>query len=136
MSLLMQKWCTQVILNLIIQNIKLRLKRQCSLLHRSDLLAKLLEGQKSLAVAGTHGKTTTASLLTTVYRCLFDPSFAIGGMLPAFQSNARLGKGDYFAFEADESDRSFLKYHPFGAIITNIDNDHLNNFEGSFDGIN
>jgi UDP-N-acetylmuramate--alanine ligase len=108
------------------------IKRQCSLLHRSDLLAKLLEGQKSLAVAGTHGKTTTASLLTTVLiNAYLDPSFAIGGMLLAFQTNARLGKGDYFAFEADESDRSFLKYHPFGAIITNIDNDHLNNFEGS-----
>lgn len=109
-------------------------KMQCSLLHRADLLAHLLEGYKSLAVAGTHGKTTTSSLLATVLvDAGVDPSFAIGGMLPAFQSNARFGRGEFFAFEADESDRSFLKYHPFGAIVTNIDNDHLVNYEGSFD---
>jgi UDP-N-acetylmuramate--alanine ligase len=109
------------------------LKMQCALLHRSDLLAELLQGQKALAVAGTHGKTTTSSLLATVLvDAHLDPSFAIGGMLPAFQSNARFGKGEFFAFEADESDRSFLKYHPFGAIVTNIDNDHLNNYEGNF----
>lgn len=104
---------------------------QCALLHRADLLAELLKEQKALAVVGTHGKTTTSALLATVLvDAGFDPSFAIGGMLPAFQSNARFGKGEYFAFEADESDRSFLKYHPFGAIVTNIDNDHLNNYEG------
>lgn len=109
-------------------------KMQCALLHRADLLAHLLEGYKSLAVAGTHGKTTTSSLLATVLvDAGVDPSFAIGGMLPAFQSNARFGRGEYFAFEADESDRSFLKYHPFGAIVTNIDNDHLINYEGNFD---
>lgn len=110
------------------------IKMQCALLHRSDLLAELLNGQKALGVAGTHGKTTTSSLLATVLvDAGFDPSFAIGGMLPAFQCNACFGKGEYFAFEADESDRSFLKYSPFGAIVTNIDNDHLNNYEGSFD---
>lgn len=110
------------------------LKMQCPLLHRADLLAKLLEGHKALAVAGTHGKTTTSSLLATVLvDAEFDPSFAIGGILPAFRSNARFGKGEIFAFESDESDRSFLKYHPFGAIVTNIDNDHLNNYEGNFD---
>ncbi len=107
-------------------------KMQCALLHRSDLLGELLQGSCSLAVAGTHGKTTTSSLLATVLvDAGLDPSFAIGGMLPAFQSNARLGQGDLFVFEADESDRTFLKYHPFGAIVTNIDNDHLNNYQGS-----
>ncbi len=110
------------------------IKMQCALLHRADLLAELLKGQKALAVAGTHGKTTTSSLLSTVLvDAGLDPSFAVGGMLSAFQSNARFGKGDYFPFEADESDRSFLKYHPFGAIVTNIDDDHLNNYEGRFD---
>lgn len=110
------------------------IKMQCALLHRSDLLAELLQGYQALAVAGTHGKTTTSSLLATVLvDANLDPAFAIGGMLPAFQSNARFGKGDFFAFEADESDRSFLKYHPFGAIVTNIDNDHLNNYEDNFD---
>jgi UDP-N-acetylmuramate--alanine ligase len=109
---------------------------QCALLHRADLLAELLQGYKALAIAGTHGKTTTSSLLATVLvDAGIDPSFAIGGMLPAFQSNARFGRGEYFAFEADESDRSFLKYQPFGAIVTNIDNDHLNNYNGSFDSL-
>lgn len=105
---------------------------RCSLLHRADLLAKLLKGQRSLAVAGTHGKTTTSALLATVLvDAQLDPSFVVGGMLTAFQSNARFGKGELFAFEADESDRSFLKYHPFGAIVTNIDQDHLDNYEES-----
>lgn len=110
------------------------IKMQCPLYHRADLLAELLKGSKALAVTGTHGKTTTSSLLATgLVDAGMDPSFAIGGTLPAFQSNARAGKGEYFAFEADESDRSFLKYHPFGAIVTNIDHDHLNNYCGSFD---
>jgi UDP-N-acetylmuramate--alanine ligase len=110
------------------------IKKQCVIQHRSDLLAELLHGHHSLAVAGTHGKTTTSSLLATVLvDSKLDPSFAIGGMLPAFHSNSRLGKGDLFVFEADESDCSFLKFHPFGAIITNIDNDHLINYENSFD---
>ena len=108
-------------------------RMNCPLLYRSDLLARLLEGHKALAVAGTHGKTTTSSLLATVLvDAGLDPSFAVGGILPAFQSNARYGKGDLFPFEADESDRSFLKYHPFGAIVTNIDNDHLINYEDNF----
>lgn len=109
------------------------LKQNLPLLHRSDLLALILKDHRSLAVAGTHGKTTTSALLaTTLVEAEFDPSFAVGGILPAFQSNASYGKGEYFPFEADESDRSFLKYHPFGVIITNIDQDHLINYEGSF----
>ncbi len=105
---------------------------KCTLLHRSDLLAELIQGHCALAVAGTHGKTTTASLLATVLvDADLDPSFAVGGMLPAFQSNARCGKGHFFAFEADESDGTFLKYFPFGAIVTNIDNDHLIHYKGS-----
>ncbi len=94
------------------------LKMGCTLLHRADLLAKLLSNYQSLAVTGTHGKTTTSSLLASVLiEAGLDSSFAIGGLLPAFKSNAYLGKGKYFAFEADESDRSFLKYFPFGAIV-------------------
>lgn len=108
------------------------LRLQCTMLHRADLLAELIQDKQALAVAGTHGKTTTSALLATVLvDAGLDPSFAIGGMLPAFQSNARFGQGALFALEADESDRTFLKYHPFGAIVTNIDNDHLNNYEGS-----
>lgn len=103
--------------------------RDCILMHRADLLAHLTTGYKTLAVAGTHGKTTTSSLLTTVlYEAHLQPAFAIGGILPAFESNASHGQGSYFVIEADESDRSFLKYSPFGAICTNIDNDHLVNY--------
>jgi UDP-N-acetylmuramate--alanine ligase len=107
-------------------------KMQCALLHRSDLLAHLLEGYKGLAVAGTHGKTTTSALLASVLvEANFDPSFAVGGMLAQWHSNARFGEGEWFVFEADESDRTFLRYSPFGAIVTNIDNDHLIAYEGS-----
>lgn len=108
------------------------IKMQCALLHRSDLLAQLTEGHRSFAVAGTHGKTTTSALLSTVFvEAGVDPSFAVGGMLNEFHANSRFGQGPDFILEADESDRTFLKYHPFGAIVTNIDNDHLINYQGS-----
>lgn len=104
----------------------------CRLMHRSELLAELSQEKRSLAVAGTHGKTTTSALLACVLeQAGTDPSFSIGGVLPRFKSNARHGQGNLFAFEADESDGTFLKYRPFGAIVTNIDNDHLINFGGS-----
>jgi UDP-N-acetylmuramate--alanine ligase len=102
-------------------------KLKCPLLHRSDLLKIVMEGKKTLAVAGTHGKTTTSALLTTVLsEGKLSPSFAVGGILKQFQSNAAHGVGAYFVAEADESDGSFLKYDPYGAIITNIDLDHMN----------
>jgi UDP-N-acetylmuramate--alanine ligase len=104
----------------------------CTLLHRAELLAELITKSTSLAVAGTHGKTTTSSLLATLLiEAQLDPSFAIGGMLPAYKTNARIGKGKYFVIEADESDRSFLNYHPHGAIVTNIDFDHLSQYDGN-----
>lgn len=109
------------------------LDQKCALMHRSDLLLHLMKGYKTLAVTGTHGKTTTSALLTWVMKQAGkDPSFAVGGMIPQFQSNAGYGEGDYFVAEADESDGTFLKYHPFGAIVTNIDADHINHF-GSFE---
>lgn len=109
-------------------------EKQLPLLHRSDLLAELIQGKESLAIAGTHGKTTTSSLLaSTLLGAGLDASYAIGGVLKEFDCNARAGKGRPFVLEADESDRSFLKYHPFGAIVTNIDHDHLTNYEGSFE---
>ncbi len=102
------------------------LKRHLSLLHRSELLAKLMSSKNALLVTGTHGKTTTSSLLSHVLRKAgLDPSFAIGGIVKGIETNADEGKGTYFVAEADESDGSFLNYEPFGAIITNIDNDHL-----------
>lgn len=102
---------------------------QCQRLHRSELLAALMHAKKGLAVTGTHGKTTTSSLLTWVLvEASIDPSFCIGGLLEPFQTNGRQGKGPYFVAEADESDGSFLNYSSFGAIVTNIGLDHMNFF--------
>jgi UDP-N-acetylmuramate--alanine ligase len=104
-------------------------KLQCPLLHRSELLAALMQGHRALAITGTHGKTTTTSLLTWVLRCAgLDPSYAIGGLLAQQQGNAGHGTGDIFVAEADESDGSFLRYMPEGAILTNIDLDHLSHY--------
>lgn len=98
------------------------------ILHRSDLLHVLMQGQKPLLVAGTHGKTTTTSLLTTVF-LKKHPSYAIGGVLSETGQNASRGDGDYFIAEADESDGSFLRYEPFGAIITNLNHDHMDYYK-------
>lgn len=84
------------------------IEQNYTLMHRSDLLAHLMKGYKTLAVAGTHGKTTTSALLAWVMsQAGKDPSFAVGGMIPQFQSNAGSGKGEYFVAEADESDGTF-----------------------------
>ena len=99
------------------------------LLTRAQALAILMTASKSLAVAGTHGKTTTSSMLTVALQaCGIDPSFAIGGTLTASGSNAHRGTGEYFVAEADESDGSFLEYRPFCAIVTNVEHDHVDFF--------
>lgn len=105
------------------------LELNCPMLHRSDLLHLLMKDYRTLAVSGTHGKTTTSALLLSVMlEAKTDPSFAIGGILPQIGTNAGHGKGSYFVAEADESDGTFLKYTPHGAIVTNIDLDHMNHF--------
>ena len=99
------------------------------LIARATALALLMSESKSIAVAGTHGKTTTSSMLTVALQATgADPSFAIGGTLTASGSNAHRGTGDFFVAEADESDGSFVAYHPYGAIITNIEHDHVDYF--------
>ena len=99
------------------------------LLTRAQALATLMSSSKSLAVAGTHGKTTTSSMLTVALQaCGVDPSFAIGGSLTASGSNAHRGTGELFVAEADESDGSFLEYRPFSAIVTNVEHDHVDFF--------
>ncbi len=102
---------------------------QIPLLTRAQALATLMSQDRSIAVAGTHGKTTTSSMLTVALQsCGLDPSFAIGGTLTSSGSNAHKGTGDLFVAEADESDGSFVEYHPNAAIVTNIEHDHVDFF--------
>jgi UDP-N-acetylmuramate--alanine ligase len=104
-------------------------ERGLRVLPRAVALASVMAGRRSVAVAGTHGKTSTTSMLTVaVQACGADPSFAIGGDLNESGSNAHAGEGDIFVAEADESDRSFLLLSPFGAIVTNVEADHLDNY--------
>jgi len=96
---------------------------------RAQALALVMQGKRSVAVAGTHGKTTSTSMLTVaLQRSGMDPSFAIGGMINNSGTNAHLGSGDIFVAEADESDGSFLAYKPLGAIVTNLELDHVDHF--------
>ena len=100
---------------------------------RAEMLAELMRFRRGIAVAGTHGKTTTTSLLASVLgEGGLDPTFVIGGQLLAAGANARLGAGQWLVAEADESDGSFLRLNPLIAVITNIDADHLENYGGDF----
>jgi UDP-N-acetylmuramate--alanine ligase len=104
-------------------------RRGLRVLHRSQALAAAMSGRQAIAVAGTHGKTTTTSMLTMILQHAgLDPSFVIGGEISEVGSNAHHGGGPYFVAEADESDRSFLLYRPHVGIVTNIDADHLNTY--------
>ena len=101
---------------------------------RAEMLAELMRFRQGIAVAGTHGKTTTTSLVASVLaEGGLDPTFVIGGQLKSAGSNARLGTGRFLVAEADESDASFLHLQPVIAIVTNIDNDHLITHSGDFD---
>jgi UDP-N-acetylmuramate--alanine ligase len=101
-------------------------ERGLRILPRSAGLKSVMADRRVLAVAGTHGKTTTTSLLTMAVRaCGVDPTYAIGGVLGATGRNADAGTGDLFVAEADESDGAFLVYHPHAALVTNVDADHL-----------
>jgi UDP-N-acetylmuramate--alanine ligase len=104
-------------------------RRGLRVLHRSEALAAAMTGRQTIAVAGTHGKTTTTSMVTLMLQHAGqDPSFVIGGEISEAGSNAHHGSGVLFVAEADESDRSFLLYRPHVSIITNIDEDHLNTY--------
>lgn len=104
-------------------------RRDLPVLHRADALAALMAGLRPLAVAGTHGKTTTTSMLAVSLADLgLDPSYAIGGDLEGPGSNAHQGTGEIFVAEADESDRSFHKYAPEVAIVLNVELDHHANY--------
>ncbi len=100
---------------------------------RAEMLGELMQLQRGIAIAGTHGKTTTTSLVASLLaEGGLDPTFVIGGRLNSAGSNARLGHGEYLVAEADESDASFLHLHPFMSVVTNIDADHLNAYGGDF----
>lgn len=110
-------------------------ERGLRLMHRSEALAATMVGRRSVAVAGTHGKTTTTSMITLMLQHAgLDPSFVIGGEISEVGSNAHHGSGELFVAEADESDRSFLLYNPHVAVVTNIDADHLNTY-GDLQGL-
>lgn len=100
------------------------------IIHRGEMLAKLMDRQKGIAIAGTHGKTSTTSMLSLVFeKNRLDPTIIIGGELTDIGGNAKLGAGEYLIAEADESDGSFLKLSPFIEIITNIEDDHLDYYK-------
>ena len=101
-------------------------ERDLPVVHRGALLAMLMEGRRGIAIAGTHGKTTTTAMVARVLECAgLDPSVAVGGERVDSGTNAREGGGPWFVAESDESDGSFLALHPEIAVVTNIDNDHV-----------
>ncbi len=110
------------------------LARRIPVVPRAEMLGELMRFRYAIAVAGTHGKTTTTSLTSSILaEGGEDPTFVIGGLLKSAGTNARLGAGKYLVAEADESDASFLHLNPMIAIVTNIDNDHLGTHDGDFD---
>ena len=108
-------------------------KRNIPLVPRAVMLAELMRLKRGIAIAGTHGKTTTTSLVASVLaEGGFDPTFVIGGRLNSADANAGLGAGDYIVAEADESDASFLNLNPVIEVITNIDADHMDTYDHDF----
>jgi len=104
-------------------------RHSLEILHRSDVLAELINAQPSIAVAGSHGKTTTSSLLATLLLAVGeDPTAVIGGIVPAFASNGRHGAGKLLVAEADESDGSLVKFHAGLAVLTNVELDHTDHY--------
>lgn len=105
-------------------------------LHRSQMLARLLNDKKGIAVAGAHGKTTTSSMIAqTMEICGVDPTYIIGGEIVGLKGNAKAGHSDYVVAEADESDGTFLEYYPHIAVVTNIEPDHLENYGSDFENL-
>lgn len=108
-------------------------ERRIPIVRRAEMLGELMRYRHGIAVAGTHGKTTTTSLVASVLAAgNLDPTFVIGGLLNSAGSNAQLGASRYLVAEADESDASFLHLQPMVAIVTNIDADHMDTYDGDF----
>ena len=110
--------------------IKSAKEKSLPLIQRAEMLAELMRFKRGIAIGGTHGKTTTTSLLASVFlQNQMDPTIVVGGRLNLIKSTSKLGQGEWLIAEADESDRSFLKLSPEIALITNIDNDHLDQYD-------
>jgi UDP-N-acetylmuramate--alanine ligase len=110
--------------------------RRIPVVPRAEMLAELMRLKRGIAIAGTHGKTTTTSLVASVLsEGGLDPTFVIGGKLLSAGANARLGGSEWLVAEADESDGSFLRLNPLVAVVTNIDADHLENYGGDFERV-
>lgn len=104
------------------------------IVRRAEMLAELMRFRHGIAIAGTHGKTTTTSLIASIFaKGQLDPTFVIGGLLNSAGTNARLGSSRYLVAEADESDASFLHLQPMVSVITNIDEDHMETYQGDFE---
>lgn len=108
--------------------------KRIAVIPRAEMLAELMRMRSGIAVAGTHGKTTTTSLTAAILTAAdLDPTFVIGGKLNQYDANARLGSGKYLVAEADESDASFLHLMPTISVVTNIDMDHMETYQGDFE---
>ena len=111
-------------------------KTKIPLISRAEMLSELMRFKRGIAVAGTHGKTTTTSLIASILtEAKIDPTYVIGGRLNSMLKNAKLGKSDVIVVEADESDASFLHLNPINVVVTNIDKDHLENYQGDFERV-
>ncbi len=111
-------------------------QKRIPVVRRAEMLGELMRYRHGIAIAGTHGKTTTTSLVTSIFQAAdLDPTFVIGGLLNSTGSNARLGGSRYIIAEADESDASFLHLQPMVAVVTNIDRDHLGTYGNDFDAL-
>ncbi len=113
--------------------VRAAVQQRIPVIPRAEMLGELMRYRHGIAVAGTHGKTTTTSLITSIFQAAeLDPTFVVGGLLNSTGSNAQLGQSRYLIAEADESDGSFLRLQPMLAVITNIDKDHLATYGGDF----
>lgn len=106
------------------------------IVRRAEMLSELMRFRHGIAIAGTHGKTTTTSLIASIFaKADLDPTFVIGGLLNSAGTNARLGKSRFLIAEADESDASFLHLQPMVSVITNIEADHMDTYQGNFENM-
>lgn len=133
--------CDAVVVSSAVPNNNVELdvarKRRIPVVPRAVMLAELMRFKQGIAIAGTHGKTTTTSLIATLFaHADLDPTFVVGGQVNSFGFNAKLGQGNYFIAEADESDASLLHLNPMISVVTNIDRDHMETYADDFSKLN